>query len=368
MPTIKTAIIGWGLSGTCFHAPIIDALPEFELVAVVSSRPEAVHADRPGIAVFPTIEALLATSEAELVVIASPSDQHFLQAKSALDAGRHVVVEKPFVLSSRHGFELDRLARAVGRVLAVYHNRRWDTEALTLQKVIRDGRIGRPHTLFAHFDRWRPQVRDRWRERAGPGGGVLWDLGPHLVDRALCVFGRPKTVFAELAARRQGAVAIDHFHLVLGYDGASAILDADCLTCGAAPSLVVHGDMGSFVKYGLDGQEALLRAGRGPGDPAWGQDDPALAPRLTTAGPDGVPREETIVSERGAYQDFYLALARAIRHGAASPVDAIAATDVVAILEAAETSHRDGSVVPFIGPAFATGEPPAVEPGRTTAS
>lgn len=352
MTAIRTAIVGWGMSGACFHAPILADLPEFEIAAVVSARPEAVAADLPGVAVYPTVEALLAASDVELVVVASRNHEHFPQARAALAAGRHVVVEKPFVLSSREGLELDRLARAAGRMLAVYQVRRFDADVLTLARVTGEGAIGRPHTLVARYDRWRPQVRDRWRERPGPGAGILWDLGPHLVDRALGLLGVPRTVSARLATMRPGAGAVDHFHLVLGFEHATAVLHADCLTLGPGPSLELHGDRGSFVKYGLDGQEILLRQRRGPSDPAWGREDDALRARLTRLAEDGSIVEETVPTEPGAYQRFYLGVADAIRRGGASPVDAIAATRVVRVLEAAEISDREGRVVAFADPAL----------------
>lgn len=350
MPAIRTAIIGYGMSGACFHAPILAALREFEIAAVVSARPTDVHADFPGIPVYPDVETLLAASDVELCVVASVNELHYSQARAVLEAGRHVVVEKPFVLDSRDGIELERLARTKGRILSVYQVRRWDADVLTLDRVLRDGAIGRPHTLIAHYDRWRPDVRDRWRERPGRGAGILWDLGPHLVDRALRLFGTPRTVSALLAARRAGATVVDHIHLVLDFGDRTAVLHADCLTADPGPSLQVHGDRGSFVKYGLDCQEALLRQKRGPNDPAWGLEDPALAARLSVVDDDGTVAASRIPTEAGAYQRFYLELAAAIRSGGPNPVDPIAATRVVAVLEAAEISARERRVVSFEDP------------------
>ncbi len=353
MTPIRTAIIGYGQSGACFHAPVLRALSAFAIVAVVSSRPDDVHADFPGVAVYPDVATLLARSDAELCIVATLNHLHRPHAEACLRAGRHAVVEKPFVLNSREGWALDRLARDRGLRLAVYQIKRWDRDFRTLSRVVADGGIGRPHALISHFDRWRPTVRNRWREMEGPGAGILWDLGPHLVDQALLIFGMPATISARVARVRPGATAVDHFHLVLDYGDRVAILHADCLTLGAGRRLEAHGDRGSFVKCGMDHQEMLLRVKRGPLDPEWGLEPADRRARVTTVGPDGAAHEVEVPAEPGGYERFYLDLAAAIRQGKPPPVDAVSATRVIAVLEAAIISAREGRSVAPLGDAEA---------------
>jgi scyllo-inositol 2-dehydrogenase (NADP+) len=283
MTAIKTALIGYGMSGACFHAPLLRQLPDYRIGAVVTTRPEAVRRDFPDVAIYPTLDALLAGDDAELCVVCTPNAAHAPQARDCLAAGRHVVVEKPFVLDVDDGIGLIRLARERDRVLTVYQSRRWDGDFLTLSGLAAAGELGEVHTLISHYDRYRPQPRDRWRERDEPGAGIVWDIASHLIDQALQLFGLPQRVQARLACLRPGAAAVDHFHLLLDYGAQSAILHGDCLTVAGGPRFQLHGSRGSFVKYGMDPQETLLRAGRGPETPGWGRDDPACFGLLSRA-------------------------------------------------------------------------------------
>jgi len=341
MPALKCAIVGYGISGACFHMPILRELDAFEIVAVVSSRPDDVRRDLPDAAVYPETEAMLAASDAEVCVIATLNDSHAPLARACLEAGRHVVVEKPFVLDSVDGRALAALAEERGLVLSVYQSRRWDGDFLTMQRLIAEGAIGRPHTLISHYDRWRPVVQDRWRERPGPGAGILWDLGAHLIDQALVLLGPAHSVYASLSASRPGATVTDHFHLVLEHGGATSILHGDCLTAEPGPRLVLHGDRGSFVKYGMDKQEVMLRDKRGPKTPGWGIEGEAFWGRVATAGPDGTVTSRLVPTERGAYEAFYVGVARAIRDGVPPPVTAESATDVIDVILAAERSAAE---------------------------
>lgn len=346
MTPLRCAIVGYGISGACFHAPILRDLDAFDIVAVVSSRPDDVHGDLGAVPVYPDLATLLAASDAEVCVIASLNEAHASLARACLEAGRHVVVEKPFVLDPADGRRLADLARSKGLTLAVYHSRRWDGDFLTLKRLVADGSIGRPHTLISHYDRWRPVVQDRWRERPGPGAGILWDLGSHLIDQALELLGPARSVFAEVAANRPGASVTDHFHLVLDHGGATSILHGDCLTAEMGPRFLLHGDRGSFIKYGMDGQETFLRAKRGPRSPGWGIEAEETRGRLYVATTGGIGDGRAIATERGSYEGFYMDFARAIREGKPSPVTADAATDVVDVILAAERSAAEGRRVP----------------------
>jgi scyllo-inositol 2-dehydrogenase (NADP+) len=341
---IGVGLVGYGLAGSALHAPLIGAEPRLRLQAVASSRPEKVHRDLPAVRVAATPAALLEDPAVELVVVAAPNDLHHQFADAALRAGRHVVVDKPFVTSSPAADELIRLAEAAGRLLSVFHNRRWDGDYLTVRHCVRAGLLGRVSTYVARYDRFAPHPAGGWRERAGPGSGVLWDLGAHLVDQALQLFGPPATVMADVGAQRPGAVADDFFHIVLGYGELRAILHAGSLVRAPGPRFEVHGDKGSFRKHGVDRQAAALEAGERPGDPGWGSDAEDRYGSLTTevAGLEVTGRLATLP---GSYQSFYRAMAGAIRGEGPVPVAATDARDTVRVLEGALQSSREGRVV-----------------------
>ncbi|NTW97119.1 MAG: oxidoreductase, partial [Oscillochloris sp.] len=214
---LRVGLAGYGFAGKTFHAPLIAETPGLVLFAVASSDPAKVHADWPGVAVLPSPEALCAHPEVDLVVVATPNATHHQIARAALLAGKPVVVDKPFTVSIAEAEDLAALADERGLMLAVFHNRRWDSDFLTLRRLIESGRLGRVVYLESHFDRFRPTVRQRWREQAGPGGGIWYDLGPHLIDQALLLFGPPESLYADIGAQRDGASTDDYFHVTLRY-------------------------------------------------------------------------------------------------------------------------------------------------------
>lgn len=337
---IKTGLIGYGFAGSTFHAPIIAAVDALELAAVASSQPERVQQDWPGVSVHADAAALLADPAIELVVIAAPNQAHFSLAQAALLAGKHVVVDKPFTVSSVEAAALVACAQQHERVLSVYHNRRWDADFLTLRALLEQGTLGRIASVESHFDRFRPDVRQRWRESAAPGGGLLYDLGPHMLDQALQLFGAPQRLYADIALQRDGAQAADYFHLVLYYPNLRVVLQAGCLVNAPTARFAVHGDRGSFVKFGLDPQEDALKAGGRPGQPGWGQDP--VAGTLYLAGADQ-PKPHPMLA--GAYQCYYEGIAAAIRAGAPVPVSAADALATIALIEAALLSAQEGRVI-----------------------
>jgi scyllo-inositol 2-dehydrogenase (NADP+) len=341
---IGVGLVGYGLAGSALHGPLVGAEPRLRLHAVASSRPDRVHRDLPAVRVVATPDALLQDPAVELVVVAAPNALHHRLAGAALRAGRHVVVDKPFVTSSAEADELIRLAERQGRLLSVFHNRRWDGDYLTVRHCVRAGLLGRVSTYIARYDRFAPHPAGGWRERDGPGAGVLWDLGAHLVDQALQLFGPPATVMADVGSQRPGALADDYFHLVLGYGELRAILHAGSLVRSPGPRYEVHGDKGSFRKYGVDRQAAALEAGERPGDPGWGADPEDRYGSLTTevAGLEVTGRLATLP---GSYQSFYRAMAAAIRGEGPVPVTAGEARDTVRVIEAALRSSREGRVV-----------------------
>lgn len=343
---IRTAIIGYGVSGACFHAPILRDSDAFAITAVVSSRPDVVTADLPQAIVYPDLATLLAADGIDLCVIATPNEGHAAEVRACLEAGLDVVVEKPFVLDVAEGVALTALAVERRLVLGVYHIRRWDRAFRTLNWAIADGHIGRPHTMIARYDRWRPVVQARWREVDGPGAGILWDLGAHLIDQALVLFGGlPRTVTARLGAFRPGAAAVDHFHLVLDYGDRTALLSGDNRVLMPGPALVVHGDRGSFQRQAADEFEPLLRAKRGPRDPAWAVEPEAARAEVVTLAGDGSAVAMRPAAVAGGCELFYTAMAEAIRARGPAPVGAEAATRVVAVIAAALRSAAEGRAV-----------------------
>ncbi|MCI0754729.1 oxidoreductase [Teichococcus vastitatis] len=331
---VRVGLIGYGFAGRIFHAPLITATPGLQLKAVMTRRTAAAGVEMMGAALVPDPQQLIARADVDVVVIATPNDSHAPLARAALLAGKHVVVEKPFALNLPEAEELAALAARQELMLTVFHNRRWDSDFLTLREVVRRGDVGRPVQLESHFDRFRPEVLDRWRER-GPGSGLWNDLGSHLVDQAVQLFGRPRALLAELASMRDGAQADDYVHAVLIYDRLRVILHATALAAAPPPRFVLHGTEGSFVIHGLDPQEEALKAGTIPGSSGWG---------LGT--PDGrlIARngEHPVSLLAGNYRAFYEGLRDAVRGEAGPPVSLAGSLEVMRLLDAGRESNAGG--------------------------
>lgn len=344
MTIVRVGLIGYGFAGATFHAPIIGAVPGLELAAVVTTKPEAVRHDHPqaAVAVYADAQQLFDDPAIDLVVVATPNESHEPLARRALLAGKHVVVDKPFTIASREADELIALAQRRGRLLSVYHNRRWDSDFRTVRKLVEAGTLGELYSFEAHYDRHRPAIGGRWREQNLPGSGTLYDLGAHLIDQALVLFGPPEWLWADVAIQRQGTQAPDYFHLALGYGRLKAILHSGMLVAGSGPRYQLHGLAGSFAKTGFDPQEEALKRGGRPGDPGWGAEDPSIFGTLTTVGGDGRTEARPHPSETGAYEAYYLGMAAAIRGEAHVPVRAEDAANTIRIIERAMESSREG--------------------------
>jgi scyllo-inositol 2-dehydrogenase (NADP+) len=340
---IRTGLIGYGLGGMAFHAPLIHAVPELELAAIVTSRAGPVRERYPQVQVVPDVAALLADPGIALVVVSTPNDTHFPLAKAALEAGKHVVIDKPFANIVAEAEALIRLAEARGTLLSVFHNRRWDGDFLTLRKLRDQGKLGEITLYEARWDRFRPGLRDSWHETAGPGGGNLIDLGPHLIDQALTLFGRPERVTGDIVAQREGSLVDDYFELTLHYGRMRAILSSASIVPAPRPRFAVHGTQASFVKYGIDPQEAQLRAGGRADDPRHGVEEPAQYGVLISS--DG--SKQPIPSERGDYRRFYSGIAQAIAGQAPLPVPPADALAGLRIIELARQSAAEGRSLPF---------------------
>ncbi len=219
---IRVGLIGYGYASKTFHAPLIAGTPGLELAVISSSDETKVKADWPTVTVVSEPKHLFNDPNIDLIVIPTPNDTHFPLAKAALEAGKHVVVDKPFTVTLSQARELEALAKSLGRVLSVFHNRRWDSDFLTLKGLLAEGVLGEIAYFESHFDRFRPQVRDRWREQGGPGSGIWYDLAPHLLDQAITLFGLPVSMTVDLAQLRPGAQSTDYFHAILSYAAAAS--------------------------------------------------------------------------------------------------------------------------------------------------
>jgi predicted dehydrogenase len=340
--SIRVALIGYGFVGKTFHAPLIRSVPGLEIAVVGSRNPQKVQTDLPDAKVIADPEEAVTSAMADLVVIASPNDTHVALATAALHAGQHVVVDKPFTITLAEARQLTELARKQKRLLSVFQNRRWDSEFLGARAVIEEGRIGEVLHFESHFDRFRPEVRVRWRETRGPGSGVWYDLGPHLADQALQLFGLPDTVAGNLAVQRRQAQTDDWFHVLLNYDRLRVILHGSVIVAGGTPRMAIHGTAGSWLKYGLDVQEEQLVRGVVPGQAGWGQDP---RPAFFYNGQDSEPLELPLPA--GDQRQYYLGIRDALRNQGPNPVSPGQAVAVMAVLETAIESSNSGKALPL---------------------
>jgi scyllo-inositol 2-dehydrogenase (NADP+) len=344
---LRIGLIGYGLAGSVFHAPVISAVPGLRLAAVVTAdaaRGEAARARYADVRVVPAVEELWERAQAlDAVVIASPNRTHVPLGLAALAAGLHVVVDKPMAATAADARRLVRAAEQAGRLLTVYHNRRWDADFLTLRRLLGEGVLGDVARFESRFERWRPEPKPGWRQDPDPAdaGGLLYDLAPHLVDQALSLFGPAETVYAELDVRRTGSRVDDDAFVALRHrSGVRSHLWMSEVAGNPGPRMRVLGSSGSWVKYGMDRQESALRAGERPDGPHWGA-EPEAAWGSLAAGAEPRP----VPSEPGDYRAFYAGLVAALRRGAPAPVDPMDAVAVLHVMDAARESAATGCVV-----------------------
>jgi predicted dehydrogenase len=337
----KVALLGYGLAGSTFHAPFISTTPGLELAVAVTGdderRRQALR-EHPGVTVVGTADEVWErAAELDLAVIATPNSSHVPLGLSALEAGLGVVVDKPLALNAAEGSRLVDAAAERGLMLTVFQNRRWDGDFLTLRRLLEAKELGRVHRFESRFERWRPQLGHGWRERipAEEGGGLLLDLGSHLVDQAVQLFGPVRGLHAEVDARREGAVADDDVFLALEHEsGIRSHLWASALAAEPGPRFRVLGDRAAFVKEGVDVQEEALRAGRSPNEPGFGDEPRERWGRLVTG-----EKSREVPTEPGSYGSFYAGVAASLRDGAPPPVDP---RDAVAVLELLDEARAAG--------------------------
>ena len=340
MKKIGVGLASYGMSGEVFHAPLLSVHPGFEIISILERRQSRSRDKYPDVAIVRDYLDLLGDGRIDLVVVNTPDRFHFAMAREALDAGKDVVVEKPFVLDSREGTALINLAAERGCLLTVFQNRRWDGDFMTIRQILDQGLLGRLVEYEAHFDRYRNFIQENtWKEDPASGTGTLYNLGSHLVDQALVLFGQPEHVMADIRRQRTGGKVDDAFTLWLGYPDVKVTLKASYLVREPGPRFLLHGTEGSFLKHGIDPQEEALKNGLLPDTPGWGTEPPSEWGRLNTGiGPHNGPYE-TLPGNYGAfYENIYQVLT-----GNADPaVTARQANRVVRVIEAALESSQTG--------------------------
>lgn len=342
---INTALVSFGMSGKVFHAPFIAANPNFNLVGCWERSNKNIEAAYPGTKSYNSYEALLADTTIDLVIVNSPNDTHYTYAKSALLAGKHVVVEKAFTNTSAEAQELNELANKKGLKLAVYQNRRYDADFLTLQKLIQEDEIGSLVDVQINFERYRTTLSPKkHKESVSTGSGLLYDLGPHLVDQALLLAGMPLAVFADIRITRKVGVVDDYFTLILYYPSHRITLTSGMFYMTEGTGYKVYGTKGSFIKKRSDVQEADLIAGKLPNSPNWGAEATEDYGVLYTD-MNGLITNKVIPSIPGNYGLFYEKMADAILNNGPLPTTATEGTNIIRVLEAARNSAFNKKVV-----------------------
>jgi predicted dehydrogenase len=337
---LDVALIGYGLGGKTFHAPLITHVRGLRLTHVLSSDTAKVKKDLPNVAVVPAADDIFSNPNIDLVVITTPNATHYDLASRALLAGKHVVVDKPFTTTVAEASQLVTQAAKSKKLLSVFQNRRWDSDFLTLRHILQQGSLGEITQFESHYDRYRPQLRQRWKEQPGPGSGLWYDLGPHLVDQALQFFGMPEALYADFAFQREGTQTPDYFHVLLRYGQRRVVLHGSSLVLGPTLRFAVYGKTGSYIKYGIDPQEDELKRGDIPCSANWGADPQPGT--LITISEDG-SETESHPSLPGNYLAYYEGVRDAILKGAPNPVPAEEAVAVVKILEVALQSAEQRS-------------------------
>ncbi|AKQ46486.1 oxidoreductase [Rufibacter radiotolerans] len=348
---IKVGLIGFGMAGRIFHGPFIQLVDGLELIRIRESREENIqiaHSRYPQAQITAQADDIMNDPAIDLVVVATPNTSHYSLAKQALLAGKHVVVEKPFTTTTQEADELIQLARQQNKILTVYHNRRWDSDFKTVQKVVNTGMLGNLVEYKAHFDRFRPTLKgNTWKEEDTPGSGIVFDLGSHLIDQALVLFGKPNEISADVRIQRPQSPVIDKFEAHLYYDQVTVTLSAGLLVRELSPRYTLHGDQGSFLKYGMDVQEKALNDGLLPHlAPDWGVEPESIWGHLNTEH-KGLHFQGKIESETGHYRSFYENVYQAIVGEAPLAVTPEQARDVIRVVELITLSNAEKRRVAF---------------------
>lgn len=344
MKPIQTALASYGMSGLVFHGPLLMIHNGFNIRSILERHRSDSRKHHPESILVRDFNDILGDPEVELVVINTPDHLHYEMTVAALEAGKHVVVEKPFTQETSEANDLIDLAKKRGVVLSVFQNRRWDGDFLTVKKIIEEKQLGRLVSFESHFDRFRNYIQESWKESDELNTGTLYNLGSHMIDQALVLFGMPQAVFAEVRAMRTSSKVDDSFDIVLHYPDVKCMVRGSYLVKEPGPRYILHGTEGSFLKWGIDPQEEALKQGNVPGKPGWGT-EPEKAWGLLNTHVNGTDVRKRIETEAGNYLAYYDNIQRVIRNGADPDVRPEEARDVIRVIEAAYESSRKLEVV-----------------------
>jgi len=341
---IKTGIIGYGLSGKAFHAPFLHTHQGFEITKIVERNKSESKEIFPYVEVVKDFKDLLRDQDIELIVHCTPNTLHYSMVKECLQAGKHVVIEKPFTTTSAEADELISISEQTGKKIFVYQNRRWDGDFMTIQKLLAGDMLGNVEYYEAHFDRFSPEVKGDWRDEVLPGSGVLFDLGPHLIDQVLTLFGMPLSIKAEIESQRQNSAVDDYFKIEMEFEDKLARVTAGVLVEELGPRFIIHGSKGSFIKYGIDPQEEPLRNGVMPGGEGWGVDKQENW-GLITIDYEDEDYDGRIETLPGNYMGFYNNVYDVLTNNKEIAVKPEEARNVIKIIEMAFESSKTGKII-----------------------
>ncbi|MCF8226995.1 MAG: Gfo/Idh/MocA family oxidoreductase [Bacteroidales bacterium] len=344
MDTVNTALTSYGMSGLVFHGPLLEEHNGFEIRKILERHNNKSKGKHPGAQLVRKYEDILVDPDIELVIVNTPDHLHYEMTMKALDHGKHVIVEKPFTLKTSHAEKIINKASSKQLMVSVFQNRRWDGDFMTVKKVMGDGQLGRLVSFESHFDRFRNYVQKSWKEDKSLGAGTLYNLGSHMIDQALQLFGIPEFIFADVRAMRTNSNVDDSFDITMYYDHVKCLVRGSYLVKEQGPRYMLHGTNGSFVKYGIDPQEEMLKAGHLPGSPNWGIDQPGLYGILNTDF-NGRESREQVPTIPGNYMAYYDNIYDHLRHGSDLAVQPEEARDVVRIIEAAYESSEKKKVI-----------------------
>jgi scyllo-inositol 2-dehydrogenase (NADP+) len=347
MEKIRTGIASYGMSGAVFHAPFIANHPGFELYAIVQRHANTASERYPSVKILRSFDDLLADDSIQLIVVNTPDVTHYAFVKQALLSNKHVIVEKPFVFTAKEGEELVALAKTRERMLCVYQNRRWDGDFLTVAKVVQSGVLGRIVEFQSAYQRYRKYIQQgTWKEKADHRVGLTYNLGSHMIDQAVVLFGTPTAVYADIDRLREGTEVDDYYHIQLIYPQLKVSLRAGYLMREETPRYILHGTNGSFIKYGLDPQEEALKQGISPNNVGWGCDEEKTYGILNTD-ISGLHFRGKIETIPGNYLSFYEDVYQSLTNGQKPQTDASGVIDVIRIIEAAFKSNETKQAVPL---------------------
>lgn len=345
MNPIKTALLSYGMSGEIFHAPLLNVEPGFILASVVQRNSDKARQRYPDVKIARHADDVIGDDAIELVVINTPNESHFEYATRALESGKHVLVEKPFTVTVDEADGLIALAKKKNRLLTVFQNRRWDGDFMTVKKIIENRWVGKLAEFELHYDRYRNYIEaNTWKEEEGRGTGILYNLGSHMLDQVLCLFGMPNQVDARLGIQRPNGKVEDFYDIRMQYNDFHAIVKSSYLVREPTPRYILHGTEGSFIKYGIDPQEQALKDGKIPGSPGWGSEGREYWGKLNTT-IAGLHYEGLIETLAGNYSQFYKTIYESIRNGVPLTVKPEESRDVIKVIEICYESHLSGKVV-----------------------